>query len=147
MPGQRTVKRPFTYSYNPMAETENNLHQSTIQTKKQEGEPFVIPVLPLQNTTLFPETMVPLSVGRPASMAAVEAALTSEEKLLACISVKPDRVSEGDAKTEDLFTVGTLVMIKRMERVDETLHLIVQGSERIGVLGWEQTEPFMKARV
>jgi ATP-dependent Lon protease len=147
MPGRRTVKRPFTYSYNPMADTENNQHQSTIQTKKQEGEPFVIPVLPLQNTTLFPETMVPLSVGRPGSMAAVEAALTSEEKLLACISVKPDRVSEGDAKPEDLFAVGTLVMIKRMERVDDTLHLIVQGSERIGVLGWEQTEPFMKARV
>jgi ATP-dependent Lon protease len=130
-----------------MAETENNPNESTVPTKKHEGESFVIPVLPLQNTTLFPETMVPLSVGRPASMAAVEAALTSEEKLLACISVRPDRVSEGDAKTEDIFEVGTLVMIKRMERVDDTLHLIVQGSDRIGLLGWEQTEPFMKARV
>src|SRR5215471_3754017 len=120
-----------------MSEPKPNQANANQQVKKPEGVPFVIPVLPLQNTTLFPETMVPLSVGRPASMAAVEAALTSEEKLLACISVKPDRVSEGDAKTEDLFTVGTLVMIKRMERVDETLHLIVQGSERIGVLGWE----------
>src|SRR5258707_345237 len=78
--------------------------------KKREGVPFEIPVLPLQNTTLFPETMVPLAVGRPASMAAVEAALSSEEKLLACVSVKPDNTSDGDADPEHLFTVGTLVM-------------------------------------
>ena len=128
-----------------MAETTNpNEEQSR---KKPEGVPFVIPVLPLQNTTLFPETMVPLSVGRPGSMAAVEAALSSEEKLLACISVKPDHTSEGDAKPEEIFEVGTLVMIKRMERVEDTLHLIVQGTDRIRIVAWEQQEPYLRARV
>ena len=119
-----------------MALTENNPNQSSSQpaAKKPEGVPLVIPVLPLQNTTLFPETMVPLSVGRPGSIAAVEAALTGEEKLLACFSVRPDRTSEGDAQSEDLYEVGTLVMIKRMERVEDTLHLIVQGSDRIRLL-------------
>jgi len=132
-----------------MAEKINKTNKSSapILAKKQEGEPFVIPVLPLQNTTLFPETMVPLSVARPGSIAAVEAALAGEEKLLACISVRPDRVSEGDAKPVDLFEVGTLVMIKRMERVEDTLHLIVQGSDRIELIAWEQQEPFMRARV
>src|SRR4051812_48105740 len=120
---------------------------SNAPVKKPEGVPFVIPVLPLQNTTLFPETMVPLSVGRPGSMAAVEAALSSEEKLIACISVRPERTSEGDAKSEDLYEVGTLVQIKRMERVEDTLHLIVQGLDRFQILAWEQHEPFMRARV
>lgn len=133
-----------------MAEKEKNPKPPEPKAKpanrKPEGVPFVIPVLPLQNTTLFPETMVPLSVGRPGSIAAVEAALAGEEKLLACISVKPDRTSDGDAKAEDLFEVGTLVMVKRMERVEDTLHLIVQGSDRIRVQGWEQTEPFLRAR-
>src|SRR5437588_1252 len=129
-----------------MAESTINPNQ-TESTKKPEGVPFVIPVLPLQNTTLFPETMVPLSVGRLGSIAAVEAALTSEEKLLECFSVRPDRISEGDAKPEDLYEVGTLVMIKRMERVEDTLHLIVQGSDRIRLLAWEQQEPFLRARV
>src|SRR5438477_2790785 len=110
-----------------MTEPSENPNQDQSPAKKTEGVPFVIPVLPLQNTTLFPETMVPLSVGRPGSMAAVEAALASEEKLLACISVKPDQQSEGDARADDVFEVGTLVMIKRMERVEDTLHLIVQG--------------------
>ena len=80
-------------------------------------------------------------------MAAVEAALAGEEKLLACISVRPERVSEGDAKPEDLYDVGTLVQIKRMERVEDTLHLIVQGIDRIQLEAWEQTEPHLRARV
>src|SRR3989440_1023073 len=130
-----------------MAETNSNKSEANAPVKKPEGVPFVIPVLPLQNTTLFPETMVPLSVGRPGSMAAVEAALAGEEKLLACISVKLDRTSENDAKPEDVFDVGTLVMIKRMERVEDTLHLIVQGTDRIRVLAWEQAEPHLRARV
>src|ERR1700704_3335706 len=105
------------------ADTTSDKEAAPPVSTKPEGVPFEIPVLPLQNTTLFPETMVPLSVGRPASMAAVEAALSSEEKLLACISVRADKTSDGDAAPEDLYEVGTLVMIKRMERADDTMHL------------------------
>ena len=129
-----------------MAE-ENKNPEAESPAQKYGAVPFEIPVLPLQNTTLFPDTMVPLAVGRPASIAAVEAALASEEKLLACVSVRPDKGSEQDAKAEDLFEVGTLVMIKRMERVEEVLHLIVQGTDRIRVQSWVQTEPYLRARV
>src|SRR5438552_3958421 len=121
--------------------------ETPVTTPKREGQPFEIPVLPLQNTTLFPDTMVPLAVGRPASIAAVEAALASEEKLIGCISVRPEKIAEADAKPADLFEVGTLVMIKRMERVEDTLHLIVQGTDRIRVQEWVQEEPFLRARV
>ncbi len=130
-----------------MAEEKTNPDQETPPNTKPEGVPFEIPVLPLQNTTLFPETMVPLAAGRPASMAAVESALSSEEKLLACVSVRPDKITEEDAKSSDLFEIGTLVMIKRMERVEDTLHLIVQGTDRIRVLEWVQQEPHLRARV
>src|SRR6184192_4201140 len=131
-----------------MAETKDKSEPAEQEPSQKFGAtPFEIPVLPLQNTTLFPETMVPLAAGRPGSMAAVEAALDSEEKLLACISVRPDKSSDNEAKSDDLFEVGTLVMIKRMERVEDTLHLIVQGTDRVRVLAWQQTEPFLKARV
>src|SRR6266851_8693784 len=129
------------------AETKSDKEAAPPVSTKREGDPFEIAVLPLQNTTLFPETMVPLAVGRQASMAAVEAALSSEEKLLACVSVRPDNASDGDADPEDLFTIGTLVMIKRMERVEDTLHLIVQGADRIQVLEWVQRKAFLRARV
>src|SRR5438552_12585015 len=129
-----------------MAEPNKN-PESESPARKYGAVPFEIPVLPLQNTTLFPDTMVPLAVGRAASIAAVEAALASEEKLLACVSVRPDKSSEQDSKAEDLFEVGTLVMIKRMERVEEVLHLIVQGTDRIRVQSWVQTEPYLRGRV
>ena len=132
-----------------MAE-ENNHPDKVIASptaEKRAGESFEIPVLPLQNTTLFPETMVPLAAGRPASVAAVEAALASEEKLLACISVRPEKPEDQDTQPADVFEVGTLVMIKRMERVEDTLHLIVQGMDRIRVQQWTQEAPFLRARV
>src|SRR5713226_8560350 len=93
------------------------------EAKPPEGQPFEVAVLPLQNTTLFPETVVPLAVGRPASVGAVESALATEEKLLVCLTVRPDAAVTGaDAKPADLYEVGTLVMIKRMERVEDALH-------------------------
>ncbi|HEY6804023.1 MAG TPA: endopeptidase La [Pyrinomonadaceae bacterium] len=111
------------------------------------GEPFEIAVLALQNLTLFPETVIPLAVGRPRSIAAVEAALGSQEKLLACITVRPDRADDTDATNEDLYETGTLVMIKRMERVGDAMRIIVQGTERIKVTEWKQQDPFIRAKV
>src|SRR5678816_2215700 len=86
-----------------------------------------IAVLPLQNTTLFPETVVPLAVGRERSTRAVESSLATEQKLLACITTKTDNVTGDDAKPDDLYKIGTIVNIKRMMRNEGIMQLIVQG--------------------
>src|SRR5688572_3867867 len=67
------------------------------------GEPFEVAVLALQNLTVFPETVIPLGIGRPRSVVAVEAALGTPEKLLACITVRPERSDDTDAKPDDLY--------------------------------------------
>ncbi len=113
----------------------------------EPGQPFELAVLALQNTTLFPETVVPLAVGRARSVAAVEAALATPEKLIACITVLPESTAGADATPSELYSVGTLVMIKRMERLDDTMHIIAQGTERIRVLEWKQQEPSLRALV
>jgi ATP-dependent Lon protease len=110
------------------------------------AKPIELAVLPLQNTTLFPETVVPLAIGRARSIAAVEAALATEEKLIACISVR-EQSTENDAKPADLYQIGTLVMIKRMERIEDAMHIIAQGTERIKVIEWKQQVPYLRARV
>src|SRR4029450_13585054 len=97
-------------------------------TSTASPEPFEVAVLALQNLTLFPETVVPLGVGRPRSIAAVEAALSTQEKLLGCITVRPDTSSEGDATSADLYEVGMLVMIKRMERLGDAMRIVAQGT-------------------
>ncbi|HSK62962.1 MAG TPA: endopeptidase La [Pyrinomonadaceae bacterium] len=126
---------------------EANTEATTESATGNGKQPFEIAVLALQNLNLFPETVVPLGVGRPRSMAAVEAALATPEKLLGCITVRPDRSDDTDAKPEDLYEIGTLVMIKRMERAGEGMRIIAQGTERIRVIEWKQTDPHLRAVV
>src|SRR6476661_4317066 len=110
-------------------------------------EEFEIAVLPLQNTTLFPETVVPLAVGRERSTRAVEASLATEEKLLACITTRTENVTGDDAKPDDLYKIGTIVNIKRMMRNEGIMQLIVQGMDRFEVVEWLGEQPFLKAKV
>jgi ATP-dependent Lon protease len=105
-----------------------------------------LPVLPIKNTVLFPGLQMPLSVGRPASVAAVEAAMGSEEKQIVVIAQRDAAV---DAPTQgDLYTMGTRAIIKKQtRRKDALLELAVQGVERVVLLKIEQTTPYLQARV
>ncbi len=123
-----------------------------IQDKAKAEEPpfpgpFEIPILPLQNTTLFPETVVPLAVGRERSIRAVESALGTEEKLIGCITTKTPDVTGDEAKFEDLYKIGTIVNIKRMMRNEGVMQLIVQGMDRFEVVEFVGAEPYLKARI
>jgi ATP-dependent Lon protease len=105
----------------------------------------VLPVLPLKNTVLFPHLFMPLAVGRPNSIAAVEAVLATEEKSFV-VAAQRDGNNEQPGMG-DLYTVGTRAVIKKMARGEGVIELIVQGVERVTILKAEQTEPFLKARV
>src|SRR5438045_6346079 len=104
-----------------------------------------LPVLPLKNTVLFPYLVMPLSVGRPAFIAAVEAALATEEKEIIVVS---QRDSSVDAPTqEDLYSVGTKAVIRKMSRPNEnTIELLVQGMERVTLVKLDASEPYLRAR-
>jgi len=105
----------------------------------------VLPVLPLKNTVLFPNLFMPLAVGRPNSLAAVEAVLATEEKSFV-VAAQKDGNNEQPG-LDDLYTIGTRAVIKKMARGEGVIELIVQGVERVTLLKTEQTEPFLKARV
>ncbi len=121
--------------------------QAAQEPAKQLPKQFEIAILPLQNTTLFPGTVVPLAVGRARSIAAVEFALSTEEKLICCITAKSNDVTGADAMPSNLYDAGTLVNIKRMMRAEDAMQLIVQGVERVKVLRWTQEQPYLKAVV
>lgn len=121
-------------------DTQNN---DQIQTAQR----FDIAVLPLQGTTIFPETIVPLTVGRERSIKAVESALATEEKLIACVTIKAEGVTGQEAKPADLYEVGTLVTVKRMMRNDGMLQLIVQGVDRVRIVYWSDEQPFLRVKV
>src|SRR5271168_1125775 len=78
---------------------------------------YTLPVLPLKNAVLFPYLMMPLSAGRAASMAAVEAALATESKE---IVVFTQRDADVDVPTQDdLYPIGTKAVIRKMNRASE----------------------------
>src|SRR5260370_10618332 len=85
----------------------------------------VLPVLPLNNPVLFPHLFMPLSVGRPGSLAAVEAVLASEDKAVV-VSAQRDGANDQPG-FDDLYTVGTRAVIKKMARGEGVIELLVQG--------------------
>ena len=86
----------------------------------------ILPALPIKNTLLFPHLQMPLSIGRPASLAAVEAALASEEKQI--IIVAQHDASVETPSQSDLYTIGTRAIIKKSTRPrDGMLELVVAG--------------------
>jgi len=102
-----------------------------------------LPVLPLKNTVLFPYLLLPLTAGRPASVAAVDAALATEDKSILIVAQR-DGNTEQPATQDDLFTIGTRAVIKKMARADEGVQIIVQGVERVVLVRIEQTTPYLK---
>ncbi len=106
----------------------------------------ILPVLPLKNSVLFPHLLMPLSVGRPPSVAAVEAALSTEGKEIIVVAQRDH--AKDEPVLDDLYTIATKAVIKKMARPNEAqMELIVLGVERVVLLRQEQAEPFLKARV
>ena len=104
-----------------------------------------LPLLPLKNTALFPFLMTPLSVGRPSSLAAVEAALATEHKEILVVAQRDPSVETPGI--DDLYLVGTKAIVRRMARPsDEMMELLVLGVERVSIVRMTQAEPFLSAR-
>jgi len=106
----------------------------------------ILPILPLKNSVLFPHLLMPLSIGRAASLAGAEAALSTEEKEIVVIAQREP--SKDTPAGEDLYTTGTKAVIKRMARSSDTqMDLIVLGVERVVLLRLEQAAPYLQGRV
>ncbi|MCC7175308.1 MAG: endopeptidase La [Bryobacterales bacterium] len=106
----------------------------------------LLPLLPLKNSVLFPHLLMPLSVGRPASLGAVEAAMATEEREIVIVAQRDSSVETPGIG--DIYGVGTRAAIKRMNRTGESsMELIVHGSERVNILRIEESEPFVRVAV
>jgi ATP-dependent Lon protease len=106
---------------------------------------YTLPVLPLKSAVLFPYLLMPLSAGRSASIAAVEAALATESKEI-LVFTQRDADLDLPAK-DDLYSIGTKAVIRKMNRSGEGhLELMVLGMERVTLLKLDSSEPFLKGR-
>ncbi|MCD6519557.1 MAG: endopeptidase La [Anaerolineae bacterium] len=117
--------------------------------QRENGEertiPEELPVLPLRNTVVFPLTVIPLVVQRPRSVRLIDDAVLAN-RLIALVALKDPEIEE--PTPSDVYRVGTVAMIHRLARMpDGTLHLVVQGLERIRLTEFTQTDPYLRAKV
>ncbi|MGH8741792.1 MAG: LON peptidase substrate-binding domain-containing protein, partial [Burkholderiales bacterium] len=102
-------------------------------------------VIPMRNTVLFPGVISPITVGRPASVAAAQEAVRSEKKIGFLLQRDPQK---NDLRADDLYWVGTAGQVVRyITGAEGAHHLVVQGQNRFRVLEFLEGWPFLVARV
>lgn len=104
----------------------------------------VVPVIPIRDGIIFPNTDSVLTFGRPKSLAALESSYQNE-RIVCFVLQKNARLN--DPSVEDLYTVGTLSRIERMIRADGEINAQVRGLSRVKILSFEQHDSFLLARV
>src|SRR5687768_8876046 len=107
--------------------------------------PEDLPVLPLRDTVLFPNSFMPLAVAREASVRLIDEA-TSSGRMIGVFTQREASVEE--PVQEDLYPIGTATHIHKMFKLpDGSLRLIVQGLARVKLERISQTRPYLKAAV
>ena len=107
--------------------------------------PAELPILPLRDTVLFPNSYMPLAVARASSVQLIDDAI-SAGRLIGVFTQRDASVEE--PQQEDLYGVGTASHIHKMFKLpDGSLRLIVQGLERLTLDQMTKTQPYLQARV
>ncbi|HZW00052.1 MAG TPA: endopeptidase La [Candidatus Deferrimicrobium sp.] len=109
-------------------------------------EPRVLPLVALRETVIFPEMIVPLQVGREKSVKALDQAVAADSLIALVTQRQAER--EDIENVDELYGVGTLAKIAQVVQAqDGTVRAIVQGQQRVRLLGFESTEGYISARI
>jgi ATP-dependent Lon protease len=107
--------------------------------------PRELPILPLRDTVLFPNSFMPLAVARESSVRLIDEAI-SVSKLIGVFTQRDASVEE--PQQEDLYNVGIVSQVHKMFKLpDGSLRLIVQGLSRVRLEEITETRPYLRARV
>ncbi|RJX32234.1 MAG: endopeptidase La [Desulfurivibrio sp.] len=146
--GRCISQLPFAAIYALCTTSAKNITAITnpgIEAVTETSRTYVLPVLPLKNAVVFPYVAMPISINRTASVAAVEEALSTKNKMLA-VFAQQDPVIE-NPRIRDLHAVGSSAMVKLIARSESMVQIIIQAVERVEIAETEQTSPFLKVRV
>jgi ATP-dependent Lon protease len=101
----------------------------------------VMPILPLKETVVFPDSMIPLAIGQERSIRLVDEAVANDRP----IALVTSREGNDEAQSaDDLYSVGTAAVIHKMIRVpDGTLRILIQGLRRVRLTRIVQDDPYL----
>jgi ATP-dependent Lon protease len=133
----------------PAPVPETSAAAPTPQPTTQPAGPAAAPadailVVPVRNTVLFPEIVFPITIGRPLSVQAAQAAVREQRQVLILLQKDP---TTDDPGPDDLYTVGTVANILRyVTAPDGVHHLVCQGVQRFKISEFLPGFPYLVAR-
>lgn len=106
---------------------------------------LTLPLLPLRDVVVFPHMVIPLFVGRPRSIRALEAAMEGGKNIMLAAQKS---ASKDDPTPEDVYEIGCLATILQMLKLpDGTVKVLVEGTQRARVLSIEDAEAHFSSDV
>jgi ATP-dependent Lon protease len=107
--------------------------------------PVDLPLLPLRDVVVFPHMVIPLFVGRPKSIKALESAMEAERRIML---VAQKAAAKDEPSTDDMFEMGCVATILQMLKLpDGTVKVLVEGVQRAKVLAIRDGESHFVASV
>jgi len=107
--------------------------------------PIELPLLPLRDVVVFPHMVIPLFVGRPKSIKALEAAMAAERRIML---VAQKAAAKDEPSVSDMFEVGCVSTILQMLKLpDGTVKVLVEGQQRAKVDGIEDGDSHFTAHI
>src|ERR1700690_591734 len=99
-----------------------------IMSIPQSGEPIQLPLLPLRDVVVFPHMVIPLFVGRPKSIKALESSMETGKNILL---VAQKSAAQDEPSPDDLYATGSVATVLQMLKLpDGTVKVLVEGNQR-----------------
>lgn len=128
---------------------ENNSNQAEVikTTKSPEIRPperFILPAVPIREGVLFPSTESVLTFGRQISLSSINQVTPKQNSVVLITQKRPD-VEE--PKADDMYTIGTLALVDKKIKTDESINALVRGIGRVKIIRFIQLSPKMLVEV
>ncbi|GAC1385263.1 MAG: endopeptidase La [Herpetosiphon sp.] len=124
-------------------------HEETDHTPPTEAHPIPseLPILPLHDIIVYPQTAVPLQITESQSVQTVDEALVGDRLVLA-VAYREGAADANPPTADQLYDVGTVAMVQRFLKLpDGTLRVLVQGLERVKIVRITRETPNLRAEV
>jgi ATP-dependent Lon protease len=106
--------------------------------------PDALIVLPVRGVVLFPEVVLPITVGRPSSVAAIQQAVREQRQILVVLQRDAEKA---EPAAEDIYRFGTVAnLLRYVPAPDGSHHIVCQGVQRFRIDDFVSGQPFLLAR-
>jgi len=102
-----------------------------------------LPVIPIRDGVVFPNTEIVLTFGRPRSLSAIEASSATDRNVILVMQKTPHM---HEPLPSDLYSIGTVARIERLLKTDGEINALVKGLYRVEILSYQATDPYFIAK-